>query len=316
MKRVLHAMRRIAHVRMLLAVAVSVTAVVLAGDIASASIPAASGVIHGCMNKHTHVLRVIDAAVTRCASSEVHLSWNQQGPAGPRGSQGKRGPTGPQGPTGATGPAGPAGPKGDTGAAGSNGAIGPMGLTGNTGPQGPQGVTGPMGPQGPKGDTGLTGPQGPKGDMGYTGSQGPEGPQGPKGDKGDPGTPGGPQGPQGPKGDKGDPGAQGPKGDTGPAGVSGLQYVGPQSKTLAANCAAPGCVQKVLLDCPTGLRAIGGGFRTPTLGLPPTVAIRSSFPEDGTAADGTHFSDWAVEATNSDVLAHNISIYAICAKAS
>jgi hypothetical protein len=75
----------------------SVVALVFAmggGAYAITSIPGANGVIHGCYQKKTGILRVV-AAGSRCSRSEQAIAWNQQGPKGAKGS------TGP-----ATGPAG------------------------------------------------------------------------------------------------------------------------------------------------------------------------------------------------------------------
>src|SRR5829696_1279902 len=115
---------------------VVVIVAVVAGSAAFAAIPDAGGVIHGCYVKSGGSIRVIDATVTNCKSTETSLDWNQHG---------QPGVPGPQGPTGATGP------KGDTGA---TGATGPQGLTGAAGPKGDTGAKGDTGPQGPKGDTG------------------------------------------------------------------------------------------------------------------------------------------------------------------
>jgi hypothetical protein len=136
-----------------------------------AAIPSSSdGVITGCYNKTSGLLRAVDAqAGATCSSSERKLTWNQTGPAGPQGNTGATGPAGLQGDTGATGPAGP---QGDTGA---TGPAGPQGDTGATGPAGPQGDTGPAGPQGDTGPAGpsliATGLVNPDGTVGFT--QGP-----------------------------------------------------------------------------------------------------------------------------------------------
>jgi hypothetical protein len=113
-----------------------------------ASIPDASGVIHGCYNTslaHGNplgALRVIDTAKPNgnCASWEAPLNWSAKGvtgATGPTGARGPTGPTGPKGPTGAKGSTGPTGPKGPTGAKGSTGPTGPAGpgtiLAGNSG---------------------------------------------------------------------------------------------------------------------------------------------------------------------------------------
>lgn len=101
------------------------TAISLFGFIAYASIPDASGTIHGCYKRSGGTLRVIDFPAQQCdARAEIQISWNQTGPQGPAGPQG---PIGPQGPAGPTGPQGPEGPEG---------------------PEGPQGPAGPAGPGG------------------------------------------------------------------------------------------------------------------------------------------------------------------------
>lgn len=75
-------------------VGVVAAAVLLAGGIAYATIPDGNGVIHGCYAKSGGSLRVIDAGVTNCKSTETSLDWNVQGQQGPQG------PAGPQGPSG------------------------------------------------------------------------------------------------------------------------------------------------------------------------------------------------------------------------
>src|SRR5438552_10616480 len=112
----------------------------IGGGLAYANIPDGGNVIHGCYQKNSGALRVIDTEKGQsCAASEAALPWNQTGIQGPQGPKGDKGDTGA---TGAQGPQGPKGDKGDTGA---------------TGAQGPKGDTGATGAQGPKGDTGDTG---------------------------------------------------------------------------------------------------------------------------------------------------------------
>src|SRR5258705_8531046 len=81
-------------------------------NFASASIPDASGVIHGCFNAANGNQRIIDTAVSSCKTNEIPIQWNQTGPRGgvgppglpgPQGSQGSQGPQGPQGPQGVPG---------------------------------------------------------------------------------------------------------------------------------------------------------------------------------------------------------------------
>jgi hypothetical protein len=64
------------------------TALLVAGGIAYATIPDSSGVIHGCYSKSGGSLRVIDASVTNCKSTETALGWNQSGAPGPPGPPG------------------------------------------------------------------------------------------------------------------------------------------------------------------------------------------------------------------------------------
>ncbi len=76
-----------------------VVAVAVAGGMAYATIPDASGVIHACVNNSTKALRLIDTArptlsTGHCVNGETPLSWSQAGPAGV---QGPPGPEGPQG---------------------------------------------------------------------------------------------------------------------------------------------------------------------------------------------------------------------------
>lgn len=86
-------------------------AVALAGSaIAYAAVPGTGGLISGCYEKRTGVLRVIDAEAGKtCTSRETPIGWNEQGP------KGEPGPTGPQGERGLQGVQGPAGPQGDRG---------------------------------------------------------------------------------------------------------------------------------------------------------------------------------------------------------
>jgi hypothetical protein len=110
------------------------TLAVSATSLALAAIPDSNtGVITGCHNQLTGVLRVIDAqAGAKCLLGEKQLTWNQTGPQGPQGVQGPAGPQGPAGAQGAQGPAGLQGPQG---------APGPAGLAGPAGPEGPAGPT-------------------------------------------------------------------------------------------------------------------------------------------------------------------------------
>jgi hypothetical protein len=67
--------------------AVALLALVIAiGGVAVASIPGPDGAIQGCYDNSTGALRVIDPGAGRsCAVDETALTWNQQGPQGPKG---------------------------------------------------------------------------------------------------------------------------------------------------------------------------------------------------------------------------------------
>jgi hypothetical protein len=107
-------------------------------------------------------------------------------------------------------------------------------------------------------------------------------PAGPQGPKGDPGL-------QGPKGDKGDPGAK---------GVSGYQEVTGPDKTLSVGQAGLSTA-----NCPTGKRAVGGGYDgTVLLALDENMPINSG-------------SGWFVHAKNVDSVPGYFHAYAICATA-
>ena len=117
--------------------------IALTAGVAWATIPN-GGVINACYTKSGGSLRVIDASVTNCKSTETSLSWTEQGAPGPQGVAGPPGPTGPAGPAG---PTGPAGNDGASGPAGPAGPAGPTGSTGSTGPAGPTGAAGVSGYQ-------------------------------------------------------------------------------------------------------------------------------------------------------------------------
>jgi hypothetical protein len=55
--------------------------VVALGGVAFAAIPDSSGTIHGCFQKISGSLRVVESA-SDCKASESPIAWNQQGPPG------------------------------------------------------------------------------------------------------------------------------------------------------------------------------------------------------------------------------------------
>ena len=69
------------------ALAGAAVVLVLAGGVAWAAIPDASGVIHGCFKSNNGQLRVAESAAA-CNPSETPIDWNQQGAQGPPGADG------------------------------------------------------------------------------------------------------------------------------------------------------------------------------------------------------------------------------------
>jgi len=126
------------------------------------STQAEDNVIFACYHKNNGKIRIVEGP-NDCRSSEMFISWNLVGRAGPPG------------PEGPPGPPGPPGPKGDTG---EQGIAGPPGPTGPQGPPGEKGEPGEVGPQGPVGPPGERGPEGPPGPQGLQGGMGPAGPAG------------------------------------------------------------------------------------------------------------------------------------------
>lgn len=54
----------------------------LTATVAMAAIPDSSGVIHGCRNDTTTILRVVDSASQSCDGNESSLNWDQNGVKG------------------------------------------------------------------------------------------------------------------------------------------------------------------------------------------------------------------------------------------
>jgi hypothetical protein len=72
----------------------------LISSTASAAIPDANGVVHGCYNVLTGSARIVDG--NSCNLLEKSVTWQQKGPQGPQGAQGSQGPQGAQGPAGSS----------------------------------------------------------------------------------------------------------------------------------------------------------------------------------------------------------------------
>ena len=170
-------MQRIKRLRPSPAMAVSVTALVVAvAGAAYANVPSqlggsGPGQVNGCLTLHSRMLYV-PVRGSHCRPGDLPISWSKGGPRGAAGSDGVTGAGG------ATGPSGTTGQRGDTGSTGVTGATGTTGITGTTGLTGATGLTGPTGATGitgEKGDTGEQGNTGEKGDTGQTGDTGEKG---------------------------------------------------------------------------------------------------------------------------------------------
>ena len=111
--------------------------------------------------------------------------------------------------------------------------------------------------------------------------------------------PAGPKGDTGPKGDAGAPGAKGDKGDRGPAGPSGIS--GYKLVVGKGTDLSPGQSSSASASCPTGEKALGGGFNG-SLG----TVVRYSAP------DATN-TTWVANARNDAAVQGWIQAFAICA---
>ena len=116
----------------------------------------------------------------------------------------------------------------------------------------------------------------------------------------------GPQGPQGVQGVQGTPGTPGPQGVP---GLSGYEIVAGNGATVAANATGYD-----VANCPTGKKAIGGGF-TPYGGGKPTPVGKAAQLGMVVSApvDGANGSAWWVGVNNLSGSATQVYAYAVCA---
>jgi cysteine-rich repeat protein len=122
------ATRRLAGIGVLPA-AIIAGAILISASIVFATIPSSNGDIHGCYNKKTGDLRVIDTGTApnkRCKKGEAALTWNEKGRNGLQGAVGNTGQQGATGNQGLPGPPGPPGPPGDNGDPGAPGQDAPV----------------------------------------------------------------------------------------------------------------------------------------------------------------------------------------------
>ncbi|SRR6266536_438300 len=103
------------------------------------------------------------------------------------------------------------------------------------------------------------------------------------------------QGLQGPKGDKGDSGQQGPRG---PVSVTWKR-----SSLLSIG---PGVTEGVVLGCPTGFYAIGGGVNVFAV----KVNILASYPDKSPGSAAPNW--WQMKLVNNDTVSRQFYMYVIC----
>ncbi|HTY72247.1 MAG TPA: hypothetical protein VMI11_07440, partial [Actinomycetes bacterium] len=97
-------MARIGNARRLVTIVAGAALLMMAGVGAYAAIPdSGTGTYHGCVNKATGVVRLVDPTLSgnlgHCISTsgplyETSVTWNQTGPAGATGQAGPPGATG------------------------------------------------------------------------------------------------------------------------------------------------------------------------------------------------------------------------------
>jgi hypothetical protein len=295
--------------------AAMITALVV-GGVALATIPSSGGVISGCYEKRTGLLRVIDTEAGKtCMSFETPISWNQQGPKGDPGSAGLAGPAGTdgaQGPAGTHGEAGLPGPQGEPGPTGPQGEPGPTGPQGEPGPTGPQGASGADGEDGTDGARGPTGPQGVDGERGATGAQGVRGEPGATGARGADGA-------DGDRGERGPTGAEGPTGATGDRGPAGAGvFAHAQVSGLALSQAGRKNVASATYD--SDAKEWYVRFETPPSAVSACVAVASALSVGlrtagigGWGADGVWVWVEDTQTTPNQLIPGSFALIVVCA---
>jgi hypothetical protein len=160
----------------------AVVMIVAAVGVASAAIPdAGTAAFHGCQNKATGIVRLVDPSLsgnlghcitTTGALQELAFTFNQTGPVGPAGGAGPTGATGAAGPKGDRGEPGIQGPPGTAGLPGAKGIDGIDGKDGLPGKDGTNGIDGKDGTNGIDGKDGTNGIDGKDGTNGIDGKDG------------------------------------------------------------------------------------------------------------------------------------------------
>jgi hypothetical protein len=270
--------------------AAAIAAFAIAGGIAYATIPGPDKVFAACMLKNVGVIRLIDKSLpttnlmSHCTDKEIEVFWNQAGQPGP---------------------AGPQGPKGDPGEPGKDGANGTNGTDGKGGVS----VTTASEPAGANcagGGVELTAVNGfsyvCNGKDGADGQDGANGTNGADGHDGVSVTSAGePAGSNCANGGSKFTAANGVtyacNGAPGTGGATG--WVRLVSEAISV---PPGDQKVKDQSCPTGKRALGGGFAAH-----PDLNVSESSPED---------TYWTVRAYNPTTTSLNFWVYVICAQIS
>jgi len=130
--------------------------------------------------------------------------------------------------------------------------------------------------------------------------QGPEGPQGVPGPVGSTG----PQGPAGPSGPAGATGAAGPPGPQGPVGTVSTNYQDAQTHLVV-----PGN-STVTESCPSGQKAISGGYQVMVADYA-SVFVKGSYPTSDASGDPLEDA-WSWDVHSSLASATVLTTYLIC----
>jgi len=111
------------------------------------------------------------------------------------------------------------------------------------------------------------------------------------------------------QGVKGDPGTRGTNGTNGSNGTNGKDGVSGWERIVSAKVpVAAGAVGSQTADCPSGKKAVGGGWLAFGTFLP-VISVSTSQPDD----EGRN---WFVQIRNRDTQATDLVVYAVCVIAS
>ena len=80
----------------------SILSVVVSVSVGIVVSAANDNLIYGCKHKQNGKVRIV-TTMDQCKTTEIAMSWNQEGPQGEKGDPGAQGDVGPQGPPGPQG---------------------------------------------------------------------------------------------------------------------------------------------------------------------------------------------------------------------